>query len=92
MTGQAGHGPQNRVHPAGQYLFRSDTQRVRLGQGLMFTTENAVECAQVLARYQNQGKYQPNDWHPQALTTGKRSPFRSVSRFTLPQTCRPLWL
>ena len=40
-----------------------DWQRLGLwGARLMFTTENAVECAQVLARYQNQGKYQPNDF------------------------------
>ena len=32
------------------------------GARLMFTTENAVECAQVLERYLNQGKYQPNDF------------------------------
>ena len=30
--------------------------------------------------------------HPHAFTTGNRSPFRSVSRFTLPQVCRPPWL
>ena len=29
---------------------------------LLFTTENGVECAQVLERYLNQGKYQPNDF------------------------------
>ena len=28
----------------------------------MFTTENAPECAQVLERYLDQGKYQPNDF------------------------------
>ena len=28
----------------------------------MFTTENAVECAQVLERYLDRGKYQPNDF------------------------------
>ena len=32
------------------------------GARLMFTTENALECAQVLERYLNQGKYQPNDF------------------------------
>ncbi|NBI10341.1 U32 family peptidase [Colidextribacter sp. OB.20] len=32
------------------------------GARLMFTTENAIECAQVLERYLNQGKYQPNDF------------------------------
>lgn len=29
---------------------------------LMFTTENALECVQVLERYMNQGRYQPNDF------------------------------
>ena len=32
------------------------------GARLMFTTENAIECAQVLERHLNQGKYQPNDF------------------------------
>ncbi len=32
------------------------------GARLQFTTENALECAQVLERYLNQGKYQPNDF------------------------------
>lgn len=40
-----------------------DWQRLGLwGARLMFTTENALECAQVLERYLNQGKYQPNDF------------------------------
>ena len=48
-------------------LFLADKQRdwQRLGiwgARLMFTTENAIECAQVLERYLNQGKYQPNDF------------------------------
>ena len=29
---------------------------------LMFTTENAMECAQVLERYLGQGSYQPNEY------------------------------
>ncbi len=29
---------------------------------LMFTTENALECAQVLERYMEKGRYQPNDY------------------------------
>ena len=29
---------------------------------LMFTTENCVECAQVLERYLEQGRYQPNEY------------------------------
>ena len=29
---------------------------------LQFTTENAMECAQVLERYQGKGRYQPNDY------------------------------
>ncbi len=29
---------------------------------LMFTTENALECAQVLERYMGRGRYQPNDY------------------------------
>ena len=42
---------------------RKDWQRLGLwGARLMFTTENALECAQVLERYMNQGKYQPNDF------------------------------
>lgn len=28
----------------------------------MFTTENAMECAQVLERYLGQGSYQPNEY------------------------------
>ena len=40
----------------------ADWQRLGLwGARLQFTTENAAECAQVLARYQGQGRYQPND-------------------------------
>ena len=31
------------------------------GARLMFTTENALECVQVLERYLNKGGYQPND-------------------------------
>ena len=42
---------------------QKDWQRLGLwGARLMFTTENALECAQVLERYMNQGKYQPNDF------------------------------
>jgi putative protease len=41
----------------------SDWQRLGLwGARLMFTTENAMECAQVLERYLQQGRYQPNDY------------------------------
>jgi len=29
---------------------------------LQFTTENAMECAQVLERYQGKGRYQPNEY------------------------------
>ena len=29
---------------------------------LMFTTENAQECAQVLERYLNRGRYQPAEY------------------------------
>ena len=29
---------------------------------LMFTTENSVECVQVLERYLEQGRYQPNEY------------------------------
>ena len=32
------------------------------GARLMFTTENARECVQLLERYQGQGSYQPNDY------------------------------
>ena len=47
-------------------LFLADRQRdwQRLGlwgARLMFTTENAVECVQVLERYLGKGGYQPND-------------------------------
>lgn len=42
---------------------QKDWQRLGLwGARLMFTTENALECVQVLERYMNQGKYQPNDF------------------------------
>ena len=42
---------------------QKDWQRLGLwGARLMFTTENALECAQVLERYLNRGKYQPNDF------------------------------
>ncbi len=42
---------------------QADWRRLGLwGARLMFTTENALECAQVLERYLNQGKYQPNDF------------------------------
>ena len=42
---------------------QKDWQKLGLwGARLMFTTENALECAQVLERYMNQGKYQPNDF------------------------------
>jgi len=42
---------------------QKDWQKLGLwGARLMFTTENALECAQVLERYLNQGKYQPNDF------------------------------
>ena len=42
---------------------QADWQRLGLwGARLMFTTENALECAQVLERYLNRGKYQPNDF------------------------------
>ncbi len=48
-------------------LFLADKQKEwqRLGlwgARLMFTTENALECVQVMERYLNQGKYQPNDY------------------------------
>lgn len=48
-------------------LFLADKQKdwQKLGlwaARLMFTTENAPECAQVLERYLDQGKYQPNDF------------------------------
>ena len=47
-------------------LFLADRQRdwQKLGlwgARLMFTTENAVECVQVLERYLGRGGYQPND-------------------------------
>lgn len=42
---------------------QKDWQKLGLwGARLMFTTENALECAQVLERYLNKGKYQPNDF------------------------------
>ena len=42
---------------------QADWQHLGLwGARLMFTTENALECAQVLERYLNRGKYQPNDF------------------------------
>ncbi|MCI9156331.1 MAG: U32 family peptidase [Lawsonibacter sp.] len=42
---------------------QKDWQKLGLwGARLMFTTENALECAQVLERYLNLGKYQPNDF------------------------------
>ena len=41
----------------------ADWQRLGLwGARLMFTTENAAECVQVLERYLSQGRYQPNDY------------------------------
>lgn len=41
----------------------ADYQRLGLWAArLMFTTENALECAQVLERYRNQGRYQPNEY------------------------------
>ncbi|MCI9351820.1 MAG: U32 family peptidase [Lawsonibacter sp.] len=48
-------------------VFLADKQRDWQSLGLwgarlMFTTENAVECAQVLERYLDRGKYQPNDF------------------------------
>lgn len=40
-----------------------DWQRLGLWAGrLMFTTENARECVQVLERYLGRGSYQPNDY------------------------------
>ena len=47
-------------------LFLADKERdwKKLGlwgARLMFTTENALECVQVLERYLNRGNYQPND-------------------------------
>lgn len=42
---------------------QKDWQRLGVwGARLMFTTENALECAQVLERYLGKGKYQPNDF------------------------------
>ena len=42
---------------------RGDWRKLGLwGVRLVFTTENAVECVQVLERYLGQGKYQPNDF------------------------------
>ncbi|MCI8304582.1 MAG: U32 family peptidase, partial [Lawsonibacter sp.] len=42
---------------------RRDWQRLGLwGARLAFTTENAMECVQVLNRYLGEGKYQPNDF------------------------------
>ena len=41
----------------------ADWQRLGLWAArLVFTTENAAECAQVLERYLSQGRYQPNDY------------------------------
>ena len=41
----------------------ADWQKLGLwGARLMFTTENAPECVQVLERYLSQGCYQPNDF------------------------------
>ena len=41
----------------------SDLNRLGLwAVRLQFTTENAIECAQVLERYQGRGRYQPNDY------------------------------
>ena len=41
----------------------ADWQRLGLWAArLMFTTENAAECVQVLERYLSQGRYQPNDY------------------------------
>lgn len=41
----------------------ADWQRLGLWAGrLVFTTENALECVQVLERYLSQGKYQPNEY------------------------------
>ena len=41
----------------------ADWQKLGLwGARLMFTTENAPECVQVLERYLSQGRYQPNDY------------------------------
>ena len=50
----------------GKKLFLADKQRdwQRLGlwgARLMFTTESALECVQVMERYLNRGNYQPND-------------------------------
>ena len=42
---------------------QEDWQRLGLWAArLQFTTENALECAQVLERYLDHGKYQPNDY------------------------------
>ena len=42
---------------------QADYARLGLWGGrLQFTTENALECAQVLARYLGQGPYEPNDY------------------------------
>ena len=42
---------------------QEDWQRLGLWAArLQFTTENALECAQVLERYLDRGKYQPNDY------------------------------
>ena len=41
----------------------ADWQKLGLwGARLIFTTENAPECVQVLERYLSQGRYQPNDY------------------------------
>lgn len=48
-------------------LFLADKEKDYLHAGLwairlMFTTENALECARVLARYRGQGNYTPTDF------------------------------
>ena len=41
----------------------ADWRRLGLwGARLMFTTENAPECVQVLERYLDRGSYQPNEY------------------------------
>lgn len=48
-----------------------DWQRLGLWAGrLMFTTENARECVQVLERYLGRGSYQPNDYTGACITGG----------------------
>ena len=47
------------------YLADKQDDLKRLGLWavrLQFTTENAMECAQVLERYMGRGRYQPNDY------------------------------